>query len=165
MNEAPLVTWMSANSFSGICWPAGRGHQDVADLLGVVAVLLLQAHDEVELLFPCTTWVATSPPMAVCDQPVDVGDIQAVARDLGAIDRDGEARLAELLHQRDVADAAHLLQHLLDRLALLLERLQVGAEHLDGQRALQAGLRLVHRIFGRLGVVEGDAGECLRACR
>ena len=42
---------------------------------------------------------------------------------------------------------------------LLLERLQIGAENLDRQRALQAGLGLVHGIFGRLGVVEDDPGK------
>ncbi len=51
MNEAPLATWMSANSLSGICCPAGRGHQDIADFLGVVPVLALEADDEIKLLF------------------------------------------------------------------------------------------------------------------
>ena len=49
-----------------------------------------------------------------------------------------------------------------DGLALLLQRLQVGAEYLDRQRALQAGLGLVHRVLGRLGVVEVDARKCLQ---
>ncbi len=72
-----------------------------------------------------------------------------------------EARLAEFLHQRHIADAAHLLQDLLDGFALLLQRLQVGAENLDGQRAFQARFRLVHRILRRLGVVENDSGKGL----
>jgi hypothetical protein len=67
----------------------------------------------------------------------------------------------EFLHQRHVLDAAHLLQHLLDGLALLLQRVQIGAEDLDGQRAFQAGFRFVHGVLGRLGVVEDDAGKGL----
>ena len=80
---------------------------------------------------------------------------------LRAVDLDGQAGLSEFLHQGHVADAAHPLQDLLDGLALLLQRIQIGAEDLDGQRALQAGFRLVHRIFRRLGVVENDSGKGL----
>ena len=65
------------------------------------------------------------------------------------------------MNQGDIADSAHPLEDLLDGFSLLLQRLQVGTEDFDGQRAFQAGLRLVHRIFRRLGVIEGDAGECL----
>ena len=43
------------------------------------------------------------------------------------------------------------------------ERLEIGAENLDRQRALETGLGLVHRIFGRLRVVEDDAGKRRRA--
>ena len=57
-------------------------------------------------------------------------------------------------------DAAHLLQDLFDRLALLLQRVQVAAEDFDRQRAFQARFRFIHRILGRLGVVEDDAGKC-----
>ena len=53
------------------------------------------------------------------------------------------------------------LQDLLDGFALLLQRIQIGAEDLDGQSALQAGFRLIHRVLRRLGVVEIDSGECL----
>ncbi len=52
-----------------------------------------------------------------------------------------------------------MLEHLLDRLALLLERVEVRAEDLHRQRALQAGLGLIDRILGRLGIVEDDAGK------
>ena len=47
-------------------------------------------------------------------------------------------------------------------LPLLLEHVEVGAEDLHRERALEAGLGLVDRVFGRLGVVEGDAGEGLQ---
>ena len=118
-----------------------------------------QAHDEIELLFLLHHLGGGIAADGGLDQGIDVGDVQAVARDPRAVDLDGQARLPEFLHQGDVPDAAHPLEDLLDGLALLLQRLQVGAEHLDGERAFQAGLRLVHRVFGRLGVVEDDAGK------
>ena len=46
-------------------------------------------------------------------------------------------------------------------LPFLLQGIQIGAENLDGQGAFQAGFRLVHRVLGRLGVVEVDAGKGL----
>ena len=70
-----------------------------------------------------------------------------------------EAWLPQFVHQRHIADAAHLLQDLLDGLAFHLQRLQVGAENLDGQCALQTRFGLVDRIFRRLGVIEIDAGK------
>ncbi len=54
------------------------------------------------------------PPDRRLDQAVDVGDVEAVARDLGAVDRDRQARLPQLLDQRHVADAAHAFEHALD---------------------------------------------------
>ena len=119
----------------------------------------VEPHDEVELLLLLDHLGRDVAADGGLDQAVDVVDVDAVARDLGAIDLDREARLAELLHQGDVADAAHVLEHVLDRLALLLERVEVRPEHLHRERALQAGLGLVDRVLGRLGVVEGDAGE------
>ena len=50
-------------------------------------------------------------------------------------------------------------------LPFCFEHVEVGAEHLHRERALEARLRLVDRVLGRLRVVEGDAGEGLRASR
>src|SRR4029077_7200601 len=90
-----------------------------------------------------------------------VGDIQAVTGNARAVDLDGKAGLSEFLHQGYFAYAPYPLQDLLDGFALLLQRIQIGAENLDGQSALQAGFRFVHRILRRLGVVEIDSGEGL----
>ena len=99
--------------------------------------------------------------MAVVIKRIDVGDVHAVTGDHGAVDFDVEAGLAEFLHQRHVLDAAHLLQDLFDGLALLFQHVQIGAENLDGQRALQTGFGFVHRVLRRLGVVENDSGKLL----
>jgi hypothetical protein len=55
-----------------------------------------------------------------------------------------------------------MLEHRFDRLALRLERVEVGPEDLHRERALEPGLRLVHGVFRRLGVIEADAGKCVK---
>ena len=76
-----MVTWMSANSLRGICWPPGRRHRDIADLVGIVAVALLQANDEIELLFLLHHLGGDIAANRRGDQVIDVIDIQAIAGD------------------------------------------------------------------------------------
>ena len=135
------MTEMSANSFSGICWPPGVATRMLPIASGLSRYCCSKPHDEVELLLLLHHLGGDVAADGGLDQAVDVGDVEAVAGDLGAVDLDRQAGLAELLHQRDVADAAHVLQHALDRLALRLERIEVGAEDLHRQRALQARSR------------------------
>ena len=152
---------MSANSFERDLRAVRRGDEDVADGLRVVAELRFQAHHQVELLFALHHLRRGSPADGGLDQAVDVGDVQAVAGDFGAVDVHRQARLAEFLDQRDLLDPAHPFQHALDRLCLWFERLQVRPEYLDRQGAFQAGLGFIHGVFGGLGVVEDDAGKRL----
>ena len=142
---------------------ARRGDRNVRDLLRRVPVLFLEAHDEIELLFLLHHFCRNISPDGGLDQGVDVVDIETVAGNLGAIDLDVEAGLSEFLHQRHIADSAHILKDLLDRFAFRLQRIEVRPEHLDRQRTLETGLRLVHRVFRRLCVIEYDAGKRLRA--
>ena len=65
--------------------------------------MLLEADDEIELLFLLHHLGGDVAADGGLDQRVDVGDVQAVARDRGAVDLDVEAGLAEFLHQRHVA--------------------------------------------------------------
>ena len=90
--------------------PAGRGHQDVADLLGRIAELFIETDNQVELLFLLDHLSGHVAAHRGLDQAVDVGHVQAVAGDLGAIDGDGQTRLAKLVHQGDFLDAAHALK-------------------------------------------------------
>ena len=138
-----------------------RGHQDISDFLGVVPVLAIEADDEIELLFSLHHLGGHIPADGCLDQAVDVGDVQTETSNPGTVDLDGQTRLPELLHQRHITDSAHPLQDLFDGFALLLERIQIGAEYFDGQGAFQARFRLVDRILGRLGVIENDSGKGL----
>ena len=108
----------------------GRGDQDVADFLGVVPVLAFEADDEIKLLFLLHHLGGHVPADGGLDQAIDVGDVHAVAGDRGAVDFDGQAGLPELLHQRHIMDAAHLLQDLLDGFALFLKRVQIRSRRL-----------------------------------
>ena len=138
-----------------------RGNEEVADSLRVVAELLFQAHHEVELLFALHHLRRGSPADGRLNQAVDVGDVQAVTGDLGAVNVHGQARLAEFPDQRDLFDPAHTFQHALDCLAFGFQRLEVRPEDLDRQRAFQAGFGFIHGVFGGLRVVENDAGKRL----
>ena len=80
--------------------------------LRIVPVLPIKPHDEVELLFALHHLRRDIAADRGFDQAVDVGDIQPVTGDLGTIDLDGETRLSQFVHQRHIADAAHMLQHL-----------------------------------------------------
>ena len=43
---------------------------------------------------------------------------------------------------------------------LLFQRRQIAAENLDRQQAFESGFRFIHRVLGRLRVVENHAGKC-----
>ena len=141
---------------------AGGGcDRDVADLFRIVAILLLQPHHQVELLFLLHHLGGDIAADRGLDQLVHVIDIQAIAGDAIPLDRDREAGLTQFLHQGHIADAAHIFQHPLDVFALLLKDIEVRPEHFHRQSAFQPGLGFIHGVFGRLGVIEDDAGKGL----
>ena len=76
MNEAPLTTWMSASSFSGICWPPGVATRMLPISSGVSPELRLEAHDEVEELLALHDLRRGGAADRRLDQAVDVGDVQ-----------------------------------------------------------------------------------------
>jgi len=126
MKEAPLVSRMSASSLSGICCPPG-------DLLRRLTVLRLEPDDEVEEPLPLHDLRRRRPADRGLEEGVDVGDVEAIARDLLAVGRDGEARLPELAHDGDLVDAAHFPEHCPDRVRLVLEDGEVGSEDFHGE--------------------------------
>ena len=157
---APLATWISGEFLEGICCPPGVATKNIADLLGIVAILPLQAHDQIELFFTLHHLGRHIAADTRLDQGVDIRDIQTVAGDLSAVDGDGQAGLPQFLHQSDVADAAHLLQDLFDgECHFFCSTFRSEPNTLTARALLQSGFRFVHRILGRLGVVEDDAGK------
>ena len=100
MNDAPLLTLMSANWLSGRCWLSG-----VATRMFLIAsmfcrIRLLQPDDEIERSLALDHLRRRRAADGGLDQRVDVGDVQPVARDLRAIRLDRQARLPELAHER-----------------------------------------------------------------
>ena len=94
-------------------------------------------------------------------QPVDIGDVDAVAPDLRPIDVDRQAWLTELLHHRHVLHARDLVEDAFHGAALLLEHREVTSEHFHVEGALETRLRLIDRVLGRLRIVERDARKHL----
>ena len=108
MNDAPPASRISASALSGICCPAGRAHQQVADLLRVLAELRLHAHHEVEELFALHHLRGRLAAHRRLHNRFHVGHVDAVARDLVAIHVDDQARLAQLAHHGEFGESGHL---------------------------------------------------------
>ena len=73
-----------------------RSHQQIANLLRATAELRLHAHDKIEQLFALHDLRRGLPTDGRLDHGFDVGDIDAVARDLLAVDIDEQAWLSQL---------------------------------------------------------------------
>ena len=138
----------------------GGSDQQILDRLHVLSVGLLHADDEIELALALDHLGGHTTAKSGLDQRVYVADVQAVARDFGAVGCDRETRLAKFAHDHDVVDSLDVAENSFHLLGLGLERIQVSAEDLDGERTLQARLGFVDRVLGRLRVVEDDTREC-----
>ena len=79
--------WMSANSRSGTCCPPGVATRMLPIASGVSRILRLQPDDEIERPLALHHLRRRTAADRGLDQAVDVGDVEAVARDLGAVDR------------------------------------------------------------------------------
>ena len=105
---------------------ARSGDENLPDLFRGLPELGLEPNQEVERLLALHHRGGGDTADRRLDQSVHVGDVDAVARDPVAIDREREAGLAQLLHHRDPAHASYAVQHPLDRPALRLQHLEVG---------------------------------------
>ena len=79
-----------------------------------LAERLLHAHYQVELALALDHLRGGRAADGGLHQRVDVAHVQAVAGNLGAVRRNGQAGLAQFPHDRDFGDAANLLQDVLD---------------------------------------------------
>ncbi len=135
------------------------GDQQVLDGVLIAAEGLLHAHDQVELALALDHLRGRGAAHRGFHQRVHVAHVQAVARQFGAVRSDGQAGLAQFPHHGDLGDARNLVEDVLHLVRLFFQRAQVRAEDLHRQGALQPRLGFVHRVFGRLRVVEDDARE------
>ena len=118
---------------------AGRSrHQQIADGVLARAVLRLHAHHQVEQLLALDDLRGRLSAHRGLDHALDVGDVDAVARDFFAVHVDLHAGLPQFAHDGEFGEAGHLLQHALDFDRFVFEHLQIGSENLHRQRALQA---------------------------
>ena len=107
MNDAPLLDLDVGELAERQVLAVRRRDQQVLDRVHVLPERLLQPDDEIELSLALDHLRRRRAADGGFDQRVDVADVQAVARDLRAIGLDGQARLPELAHERDVRDAGH----------------------------------------------------------
>ena len=140
-----------------------RAHQQIADVVRAAAELRLHAHHQVEEFFSLNDLRGGLSAHGRLHHGLHVGHIDAVAGDFVAVDIDQQAGLAEFAHHRQLGETrAPCASAFLIWMALSCSTFRSVAIDLHGQRALQAGERLIHRIFGRLRVVEDDAGKGLQ---
>ena len=67
---------------------------------------------------------------------LNVGNVDAVARDLFAIDFDLEISKAAHFFDIDIGSAAHFPENARDRVGLLFQHIQIFAENLDADGGL-----------------------------
>ncbi len=90
---------------------------------------------------------------------LDVGDVEPVARGLGAVDLDFEVGRAADALELGLGRTGDGSQDRVGLMAQPFEHGKVGAEDLEGQVAARAGDGLVHAHFHGLGELVGDAGD------
>ena len=110
MKDAPLLSLMSASCLSGICWPSGVPTSRFPIWCGAAAKLRLHAHHKVKQFFSLDDLGCGLAAHRSLDHRFDIGDIDAVARDLFAINIDQQAGLSKLAHHREFGEARHVLQ-------------------------------------------------------
>ncbi len=138
------------------------GNEHVPNGVGRLAELRFEPDHQVESPLTLDDLRRGSSSYCCDDEAVDVVDVETIAGNFGAVHGHGQAGLAELADDGDLGDSAHLLDDCFDRVSLLFEHLEVGAEDLHGQCALQTGLGLVHGVLGWLCEVEDDTRESLQ---
>ena len=104
------------------------------------------------------TCVAACPPTAALHDGFDVGDVDAIACDFGAVGVDDQAGLAEFANDGEFLEAGCFVENVADFDGFFLEDIEIGAENFDGERGLETGESFVDGVFGRLREVEDDAG-------
>ena len=159
MNEAPFPWVMLASWDSGICWPSGVPTSRLPISLGAAAELGLHANHQVEELFSLNHLGDGLSADCGFDHRLHVGDIDAVAGNLVAIDIDQQAGLAQLAHYRQIGKAGHAGEDIFDLHRFVLKDVQIVAIDFDRQRTLEAGQGFVHRVFRGLGVVKDNSGK------
>ncbi len=137
----------------------GRAHQQISDLMRAAAELGLHADHQIEQLLSLNDLGDGLPADRGGNHSFDVGNVDAVARNLVAIDVDQKAGLAKFAHYGEFGEAGYLAESVLDLDGFVLKYVQVVTIDFDRQRALEAGERFVHRVFGGLRVVEDNSGK------
>src|SRR3546814_14659875 len=104
-----------------------------------------------DTLFPYTTLFRS-------DHRLHVGDVEPIARRGRTIDIDVDIAAAGQPFGEGGGDPRHAVGDLFDLPRDLVQRTEVGARHLDPDRALDPGSEHVEPVADRKSVVEGKSG-------
>ena len=88
----------------------------------------------------------------------DVGHVDAVAGDFGAIGVNQQAGLAEFADDGEFGETGSVFEDALDFDGFFLEDIEVGAEDFHGEGGLEPGESFVHSVLGGLREIEYHAG-------
>ena len=106
IDERRAVSLMDVGKLGdGHLLPGGRRHQQVADLLRARAIFGLHAHDQVKQPLALNDLRRGLSAYAGLDDALDVGHVDAVARDFFAVHIDLHAGLAQFAHHGQLREA------------------------------------------------------------
>ena len=106
MNDAPLALADIRQLAQRNLLPGGRAHQQIANLLRVLAEFRLHAHHEIEQFFALDHLRGRLPAHGRLHHAFHVRHVDAVARDLVAVHVDQQAGLAEFAHHGQFGESA-----------------------------------------------------------
>src|SRR5579859_242970 len=138
--------------------PGRSGDEQIADVAGAGAVLGLHADNEVEKFFTLDDLSGSLSADGRLHNSFDVGDVDAVAGNFGAVGVDDEAGLAELANNGELLEAGSLIENVANFDGLFLEDIEIRTENFDGEGGLESRESLIDGVFRGLGKVEDDAG-------
>ena len=125
----------------------------------VLAIMRLIANSQVVALFADEDLADGLAADRGFDRVLNVADVDAEAVGGSTIDVEIDVGLAADLEGAKVGDARNLAHHALDLVGFFFESLQVAAEQLDRELALDAADGFFHVVGNRLREIPVDAGE------
>ena len=93
----------------------------------------LHADDQIEQLLSLDDLRRGLSPDGSGDHGFEVGDVDSVARDLGAVNVNEETGLSELAHHGEIGESGDASQSVLDLDRLVLDDIQIIPINLDGE--------------------------------
>src|SRR5476651_2079866 len=135
-------------------------HLQAGDVVDRGTEALLQAQGDVEAPVALVIGVDGAAGQRRLDGVIDIGDVDAEARDAATVDDDVDFGLAADLDRRHVGGTGDAIQDGGHLIAFLRQHVQLRTGDLHRDLALHAGQRLFHVILDHLREVGGHSRNC-----